>query len=58
MMIRYIVLLGQVEVIGPFNTEAEAEAYVASDWQKSEMVVLELYAPDDSADDRKQENEA
>jgi len=53
-MIRYVVLLQGCEAVGPFDDRTTAEAYVASDWQRAEMTVIELYAPADSADDRQQ----
>lgn len=52
MNIRYIVLLQGAEAIGPFETREAAEAYVATDWQRDEMQIIELYVPCWSAEDR------
>ena len=51
-MIHYVVLLGEAEAIGPFETSDAAQAYIASDWQRVEMRVIELYAPAESLEDR------
>lgn len=50
--ISYVVILQGDCAIGPFKTQSEADTYIATDWQGSEMTVMELYVPADSTEDR------
>jgi hypothetical protein len=49
---QWIVLLQGDGTIGPFETEEDAQQYVNSDWQKSDMTILPLYFPEQSEIDR------
>ena len=39
---EHIVLLDG-EAIGPFKSRADAEHYVATDWQRGSMTIIRLY---------------
>lgn len=50
-MARYVIVLHHEDyVVGPFASRAEAERYVATDWQKEQLEIRELAPPSKGRD--------